>query len=64
MGWPGEGTLPRIGLGIDGLIDGLQILSVAPSAEDIQRGMNGGIQLAVQPAEEVTTTWGRIKPDW
>ena len=47
VGWPGEGTPPRIGLAIDGLIDGLQILSVAPSAEDIQRGMNGGIQLAL-----------------
>lgn len=51
----------RIGAGMDGLIDELQILSVALSAEEIQRDMNDGITLAVQPAGSVIITWGYMK---
>ena len=51
----------RIGPGMDGLIDELQILSVALSAEEIQRDMNDGITLAVQPAGSVIITWGYMK---
>lgn len=51
----------RIGAGIDGLIDELQILGVALTADEIAADMSGGIQLAVHPAGKVTTTWGRMK---
>ena len=51
----------RIGNGIDGVIDELQILSVALSVDEIQSDMNNGIQLSVEPTGKVTTTWGRLK---
>ncbi len=51
----------RIGNGIDGVIDELQILSVALSAGEIQSDMNNGIQLPVEPTGKATTTWGRLK---
>ena len=54
----------RIGNGIDGFIDELQILSVALSADEIRRDMNDGIQLAVEPMGKATTTWGRLKAQW
>ena len=51
----------RIGNGIDGFIDELQILSVALSEDEIQRDMNDGIQLPVEPIGKAATTWGRLK---
>ena len=54
----------RIGNGIDGIIDELQILSVALSADEIQSDMNNGIQLPVEPTGKVTTTWGKLKAQW
>ena len=54
----------RIGNGIDGIIDELQILSVALSADEIRSDMNDGIQLTVEPNGKVTTTWGRLKTQW
>ena len=50
----------RIGAGIDGLIDELQILSVALSEEEIKNDMNNGITLAVEPVDSLSTTWGRM----
>ena len=54
----------RIGNGIDGFIDELQILSVALSADEIQSDMDNGIQLPVEPIGKVTTTWSRLKTQW
>ncbi len=51
----------RIGNGIDGFIDELQILSVALSADEIKRDMSDGIQLAVDAARKATTTWAYLK---
>ena len=51
----------RIGSGIDALIDELQILSVALSADEIQSDMNNGIQLAVEAGGKATTTWAYLK---
>lgn len=54
----------RIGNGIDGFIDELQILSVALSAEETRSDMDDGIQLAVEPIGKATTTWARLKKRW
>ena len=54
----------RIGNGIDGFIDELQVLSVALSVDDIKRDMNDGIQLAVDATGKATTTWGYLKTRW
>ena len=54
----------RIGNGIDGFIDELQILGIALSADEIQSDMKNGIQLPVKPVGKVTTTWGRLKTIW
>jgi hypothetical protein len=51
----------RIGAGMDGLIDELQILSVALSAEEVKSDMNNGITTAVEPVGSLSTTWGLIK---
>ena len=51
----------RIGNGIDGFIDDLQILSIALSADEIKRDMSDGIQLAVDAAGKATTTWAYLK---
>ena len=51
----------RIGNGIDGFIDELQILSVALSVDDIKNDMNNGIQLAVEATGKAATTWGYLK---
>lgn len=54
----------RIGNGIDGIIDELQILSVALSADEIRSDMNNGIQLPIEPTSKVTTIWGMLKTRW
>ena len=54
----------RIGNGIDGLIDELQILSVALSVDDIKSDMNNGIQLAVKANGKAATMWGYLKTQW
>ena len=54
----------RIGNGIDGLIDELQILSVALSVDDIKSDMNNGIQLAVKANGKAATIWGYLKTQW
>ena len=54
----------RIGNGIDGLIDELQILSVALSVDDIKSDMNNGIQLAVKANGKAETMWGYLKTQW
>ena len=51
----------RIGNGIDGFIDELQILSIALSADEIKRDMDNGIQLPVDAAGKMTTIWAYLK---
>ena len=54
----------RIGNGIDGIIDELQILSVALSADEIQSDMNNGIQLSVEATGKATITWAYLKSQY
>lgn len=51
----------RIGDGINGLVDEVQILSSALSAAEIRSVMKNGIQLTVQPLDKIATIWGRLK---
>ena len=54
----------RIGNGIDGIIDELQILSVALSVDEIQSDMNDGIQLSVEATGKATITWAYLKSQY